>query len=80
MAYATAEQLAEALETRATPDNMSLLNDCLNAAALEIDHFLGRTPIVDPPLALLSRGVSREPARGARQARSGARPDRAGRP
>ena len=40
MAYATPDQLASALEIRATPENTDLLADCLDAAAAEIDHFL----------------------------------------
>lgn len=55
MAYATVEQLAEALETRVTPENSTLLRDCLDAATIEIDHFLEYTEIYIPPGALLSR-------------------------
>jgi hypothetical protein len=40
MAYATAAQLADALDIRVTPDNEQVLEDCLEAAATEIDHFL----------------------------------------
>jgi hypothetical protein len=40
MAYATPDQLATALEIRVTEDNQQLLEDCLGAAATEIDHFL----------------------------------------
>jgi hypothetical protein len=55
MAYATTDQLAEALEIRVTDANRQLLTDCLEAAATEIDHFLEGQPIVAPPLALLVR-------------------------
>jgi hypothetical protein len=55
MAYATIDQLAEALEIRVTDANRQLLTDCLEAAALEIDHFLEGQPIVAPPEALLVR-------------------------
>lgn len=55
MAYATVEQLAEALEIRATEENNQLLNDCLTAAATEIDHFLEWTEVVDPTEGLLVR-------------------------
>lgn len=48
MAYATLEQLAEALEIRVTVQNTRLLHECLDAAAIEIDHFLEGTPIVNP--------------------------------
>ncbi len=48
MAYATAEQLAEALEIRVTPDNQPLLDDCLAAAATEIDGFLTDCDVDDP--------------------------------
>ena len=40
MAYATPDELATALEIRATAENTQLLEDCLEAAAAEIDHFL----------------------------------------
>lgn len=55
MAYATVEQLAEALEIRVTTENAILLRDCLQAAAVEIDHFLEGTPIVVPALAPIVR-------------------------
>lgn len=55
MAYATPEQLAAALETRVTPENSQLLADCLDAAAIEIDHFFEGEPIVDPASALIVR-------------------------
>lgn len=55
MAYATPEQLAEALEIRVTTENRRLLVDCLAAAAEEIDHELDGVPAVDPPQGLLVR-------------------------
>jgi hypothetical protein len=55
MAYATVEQLAEALEIRATAENNQLLNDCLAAAATEIDHFLEGSPVVAPAQGLIVR-------------------------
>lgn len=55
MAYATPEQLAEALEIRVTSENSPLLRDCLEAAATEIDHFLEGAPIVNPPQGLVVR-------------------------
>ena len=54
MAYATPEQLAEALEIRSNAENNQLLNDCLAAASVEIDHFLEFTT-VSAPDALLTR-------------------------
>jgi hypothetical protein len=48
MSYATAEDLAEALEIRVTPDNQQLLDDCLAAAATEIDLFLVDCDVADP--------------------------------
>ena len=53
--YATVEQLAEALETRVTPENSALLRACLEAAAVEIDHFLEATEIYEPADALIVR-------------------------
>jgi hypothetical protein len=38
MAYATPQELADALELRLTPENEPVLTDCLEAAADEIDH------------------------------------------
>ena len=56
MAYATADQLAEALRIKATTTNQKLLEDCLAAAAEEIDHELDRDePLGDPPPASVSR-------------------------
>lgn len=54
MAYATSEQLAQALElTRITPEIEQLLVDCLDAAATEIDHVL--PVMVNPPDPLVVR-------------------------
>jgi len=56
MAYATPEQLAEALRIKVTPANTVLLEDCLEAAAEEIDHELDRLePLPDPPPAMVVR-------------------------
>lgn len=55
MAYATREELAAALELRITPENQTALQDCLDAAATEIDHFLDEQGIEDPPSAILAR-------------------------
>ncbi len=55
MAYATPDQLAEALEIRATAENSQLLYDCLDAASTEIDHFLEGAPIMNPPQGLITR-------------------------
>jgi hypothetical protein len=49
MAYATADDLAEALRIRVTPTNQQMLDDCLDAAAGEIDFDLDRG---DVPLPL----------------------------
>jgi hypothetical protein len=54
-AYATIEQLAEALEIRVTVENTRLLRDCLDAAATEIDHFLEGAPTVWPADGMLGR-------------------------
>ena len=50
MAYATPEQLAVALETRVTEANRDFLQECLDAAAAEIDHSLDRTEALPDPL------------------------------
>jgi hypothetical protein len=55
MAYASTDQLAEALEIRVTPENAQVLGDCLEAAATEIDHFLDGQPITDPAPAMIVR-------------------------
>jgi len=54
MSYATPDDLATALEIRVTPENTQLLQDCLDAAATEIDGFFdaivgaGVTPAQSP--------------------------------
>ena len=55
MAYATADQLADALEVRVTPDNQEALDDCLAAAASEIDHFMADTTVADPAPPIVVR-------------------------
>jgi hypothetical protein len=55
MAYATAEMLAVALETRVTPANQALLDACLEAAATEIDHTLYGSDITNPAPELVVR-------------------------
>jgi hypothetical protein len=55
MAYATPEDLADALDVRVTPDNEQVLTDCLEAAATEIDHCLEDTDITNPPPAIVVR-------------------------
>jgi hypothetical protein len=55
VAYATPEELAEALNVRLTPANTAAMQACLDAAAAEIDHETDRLdtdPIADgDPLA-----------------------------
>ncbi len=48
MAYATADELAAALRIQVTVKNSDLLDACLAAAAVEIDHACARWP--DDPL------------------------------
>jgi hypothetical protein len=56
MAYASVDELAEALRVRVTPGNTQLLTDCLDAAAEEIDSDLDRSsPLPDPPPAAVKR-------------------------
>ena len=55
MAYATPEQLADALDVRVTSDNQAYLTDCLEAAATEIDHALDGTDMTNPPPAIVTR-------------------------
>lgn len=50
MAYATIDQLAQALEIRVTDENAELLQDCLDAAAREIDHYLDVTVYAVQPV------------------------------
>lgn len=49
MSYATKEELAGALGISATPANSEALQACVDAAAIEIDHFVDRD--TDNPLA-----------------------------
>jgi glyoxylate carboligase len=53
MAYADADQLAAALRTRVTAENQQLLDDCLAAAAEEIDFDLDRTDPLPVPTPLM---------------------------
>lgn len=53
--YATVDELAEALEIRVTDQNHQLLDDCLDAAATEINHFLDGNPLTDPPPGIIIR-------------------------
>ena len=55
MAYATVAQLAEALEMRVTAENTAMLQDCLDAAAAEIDHFFEDGVWTEPAPALVVR-------------------------
>jgi hypothetical protein len=58
MAYATPDDLAQALRIANTPKVEPVLQDCLDAAAQEIDHFIDRAddnPLPDPPPALIKR-------------------------
>ena len=55
MAYATPQDLADALEIRLTPENTGVLNDCLEAAAAEIDHCLEGTDMITPAPAIVAR-------------------------
>jgi hypothetical protein len=55
MAYADVDQLAAALEIRVTPENTQSLQDCLDAATTEIDHFFEVEAITAPPDALVVR-------------------------
>jgi hypothetical protein len=56
MAYASPDQLGVALDVRVTPANTELLQACLDAAAAEIDHTLGRVdPLPTPTPELVVR-------------------------
>jgi hypothetical protein len=56
MAYASADELATALNTRVTTANQPILEACLDAAAEEIDHSLDRIdPLPDPVPAVVAR-------------------------
>ena len=48
MAYATVQELADALRVRVTEQNTPGLQACLDAAALEIDHEVDWRPVVQP--------------------------------
>ena len=50
MAYATIDELADALRTTVTPDNTARLQACVDAAAIEIDDALCRDPAVPDPI------------------------------
>jgi len=64
-AYATVEQLADALRVQVTTKNRDALQLSLDAAALEIDQYCDRpadNPLPDPPPALattvnIARGI-----------------------
>jgi hypothetical protein len=48
LAYATVEELAAALGARVTTENTGALQACLDAATLEIDHYVdGTEPLPD---------------------------------
>ena len=52
MAYATVDDLADALHLRVTPENQTALQRALDAAAVEVDQDLDRPPelpLPDPP-------------------------------
>lgn len=55
MSYATVDQLADALEIRVTPDNTQVLQDCLDAAAAEIDQVVAAPVDAENPPAIVSR-------------------------
>jgi hypothetical protein len=55
MAYATVEQLASALGIGVTSENQDALQDCLDAAAVEIDHFFEVDPVPTPPPGMVVR-------------------------
>ena len=63
MGYATVEQLAAALRVQVTAKNSDQLQSCLDAAASEIDHALGRVeslPVPAPDLVVqvnVARGL-----------------------
>jgi hypothetical protein len=57
MAYATAAELAAALNTTVTAENTKVLDDCLGSATIEIDHYLQveGIAVATIPSALLTR-------------------------
>jgi hypothetical protein len=58
MAYATPEQLASQLRVRVTGDILTRLQDCLDAAAQEIDTVVV-VPEGDPPPIVVMVNISR---------------------
>jgi hypothetical protein len=59
MAYAQPEDLAAALEIRVTAENQQLLQDCLDAAAAEIDNALTDCVFVDGDPLIKRTNVNR---------------------
>jgi hypothetical protein len=55
MAFATVDELADALGIKASSANQQVLEDCLDAAYVEIVHALGSAVYLDPPSGLLVR-------------------------
>lgn len=55
MAYATVAELAGALRVRVTVENQDALQACLDAAAVEIDHYLDATEATPPDDPLANR-------------------------
>jgi hypothetical protein len=55
VAYATTDELAVALNVRATPANEAALQACLDAAAEEIDHEVDRIDPIPAADALANR-------------------------
>ena len=58
MAYATPDQLAQALRIQVNASNLELLEACLDSAASEIDYELDRhvdDPLPDPAPAIVVR-------------------------
>jgi len=48
-AYATVEELADALRVQVSTTNTPKLQACVDAAAAEIDHAVDWRPVGDPP-------------------------------
>jgi hypothetical protein len=62
MPYATVADLAVALNIAVTPANQTVLYDCLDAAATEIDHHLRLEGIIDadmPPSLIKRTNINR---------------------
>ena len=55
MAYATVDELAAALRVKATPENTPVLQGCLDAAAVEIDHYIDALTPIDEDDVLANR-------------------------